>query len=391
MRVAFHFDASAHSGNYATGSLRAFFAALIARVPAPRRHVRIRIGDLLLQFHAPQPSGDTSALARALVTSSRRAWRTIDEDDFAQLISTTDVFVIDAVGLGLHDAQEVDEALAAGNAGYLGALEIDLRSDAHWVIYAQALADRYRVVGSELRLLHTSDELKDDPRTATRDEWKACGLFESVVFEDTGMQQSIFDPYHTREQALLDAELSDLVDRQFAAVANEALLRTRDLDARLSHVLHAAFTATEGARTREQLAQAALSCRRFLERLADCLFPATDKPREGHKLGPGQYRNRLRAYAEDHLQGTEQAVMLVTVADVAERIDALDKCAQRGVHGDQLVHAELQRLLVGLVVLAYDLLTLTPPALSPNPAALEPFTEQMISILGPLFGDSTGD
>lgn len=303
----------------------------------------------------------------------------VETEFFAERVATTNIVVAEALGLILRDAQSVDEELEHRfGPVYLGALEVDVRVGAHWILYEQGLPDRYRIVGRELRLLHTSDQLEADPQESDRKHWEESGLFSSVRFENIGLQKTILDPYDSREHVLRDTELDDLVGSQFTAVANETLLRIRDLDPRLNEALHAAFRAADRAETAEQLAQAALSCRRFVQRLADSLFPATDTDRNGRKLGQAQYRNRLWAYVEDHLDGANRKLVLSSLQDVGNRIDALDTCVQRGVHGDQLTAAELQRILVSLVGVAYDILTLAPPPLRHD---LEPYADHLKSFL----------
>ena len=377
MRVAYHFHADGYVAGGVTTARRELFEAILAAVPAQRRHIRIRLGDLVIHLYAR--GEDLPRLARALATESRRAWRTIEADSFIESTCTTNVVVAEVLGLILHDAQSLDEELEKlFGSVYLGALEVDVRVNAHWGLYEQGLPDRYRIAGTELRLLHTTDQLEADPQEADRQLWEDSRLFSRVCFEDIGVQTTLLDPYNSRDHVLRDAELEVLVGSQFGAVANETLLRIRDLDPRLNEALHAAFDAADRAETSEQLAQAALSCRRFLERLADRLFPPTTTERNGRKLGPAQYRNRLWAYAEDHLEGANLALLLSSLQDVGNRIDALDSCVQRGVHGNELAASELQRILVSMVGTVYDILTLAPPPLSHD---LEPYGDHLRSIL----------
>jgi hypothetical protein len=385
MRIAYHFNADSYVGGEPDGRWRVF-EAVLAAVPTQRRHVRLRLGDLVLHLYAA--GSDLGRLARALATGSRTAWRTIDPETFVELVQTTSVVVAEVLGLTMRDAQILDEELEGRfRSGYIGALEVDVRVDAHWVLYEQSLPDRYRIVGNDLRLLHTSDLLEADPQTADREYWRESGFFSNVDFEDIGVQSTLLDPFNSREHNLRDAELEGLVGSQFAAVANETLLRIRDLDPRLNEALRAAFTAADRADTAEQLAQAALSCRRFVERLADSLFPARDEEQNGRKLGRAEYRNRLWAYVEEHVEGRNRQLVLSSLQDVGHRIDALDACVQRGVHGDELAASELQRILVSLVGVTYDILTLAPPPLSQN---LEPYSAHLRSTLRDILTEDTG-
>lgn len=374
MRAAFHFNAAIYARDSELSWCTPFFETVLAKVPSTRRHVRLHAGDLLIgMYETSRPE-----LAQRVLTDAPRGWRSLDQHEFIDAASSIDIFVLEANGLTLRAAQAIDDGLRDRYAGhYLGALEVDLRADSHWVLYHQSLIAKYRIVGDTLRLLQSSDGLLADPQTGLADAWAKTRLFESVSIEDIGMEGSIFDPYDTREQARRTADVSELLTTQVGAVAEETLLRLHDLDPQIIEILHAAFTAAENAETGEQLAHVALSCRRFTERLADDLYPPTTATPNGRELGPAESRNRLWAYVEDHVGGRAQELVLSSLKDVGNRIDALDGLANKGLHAD-LSAAELQRLLVALVALTYDILTLAPP---PLVADMNRYREPMLSFL----------
>ena len=377
MRVAFHFNADiyAHAGELTW--CRPFFEGVLASVPTTRRHVRIHVGDLVVRLYVRDRQAQ-SEVAQRILLEAPRSWRSLDPQQFTAAPWSMDILVLETIGLTLRDAQAIDDELRSRYGDkYLGALEVDPRAATHWVLYHQSLVAKYRIVGDNLRILQSSDELLADPQTQLAKEWADTHLFQSVSLEDIGMERSIFDPYDTPEQAARTADVAELLTSQVGAVAEETLLRLQELDPRLIEVLHAAFTAAEAAQTGEQLAQAALSCRRFTERLADILFPATTEIRNGRKLGPAESRNRLWAYVEDHIDGRAQEVVLASLADVGSRIDALDSFANKGLHAE-ISAAEMQRLLVALIVLTYDILTLAPP---PLVADMSRYREPMASFV----------
>jgi hypothetical protein len=383
LRAAFHFDAAIYECADELIWRRPFFEAVLDAVPAVRRHVRVHAGDLLFRAYGTDPG----ALALRLLTEAPRSWCSLDRDGFVRAASEVTIYVLEINGLTLRDAQAVVGGLRARyGARYLGGLEVDARADSHWVLYHQTLVPKYRIVGNELRILQSSDGLLADPQTAIRDEWAATRLFDAVDLEDIGMEGSIFDPYDTREQARRTADVAELLTTQVGAVAEETLLRLNDLDPRIVEILHAAFTGAERAETAEQLAQVALSCRRFTERLADALFPPTTTTRNGRRLGPRESRNRLWAYVEDQVGGRAQELVLASLKDVGGRIDALGGVANRGLHAD-LSAAELQRLLIALVALTYDILTLAPP---PLVADKERYREPLLKFLADMSAEDDG-
>jgi hypothetical protein len=111
-----------------------------------------------------------------------------------------------------------------------------------------------------------------------------------------------------------------------------------------------------------------------LEQLAEYLYPQKT-PVGGHQLGPAEYRNRLWAYVEQHASGRDKDVVLSKLTDIGHRIDRLDELAHKGVHSD-LQAVEVQRLLIGLMGLSYDLLTLAPPLAKLPNKAYEPGMEE---------------
>ena len=112
-----------------------------------------------------------------------------------------------------------------------------------------------------------------------------------MAWEDIGLHYTIFDSYQSFEHAARLADLQTYLSEHLARVADEILLRAATLDPRLNDVLHAALSGFERIQTREEIAQVALSCRRFLQGLADALYPPRTEPVEGRSLGPNEYRN----------------------------------------------------------------------------------------------------
>ncbi len=73
-----------------------------------------------------------------------------------------------------------------------------------------------------------------------------------------------------------------------------------DLSPNLFNSLGAAAERLAVAENEEELAQVALSGRRYMEQLADALFPAVDGKRPGRALTSAAYKNRLWAFVEEH-------------------------------------------------------------------------------------------
>jgi hypothetical protein len=85
------------------------------------------------------------------------------------------------------------------------------------------------------------------------------------------------------------------------------------------------------------------------------------------------YRNRLWAYVEEKIAGSQQELILVNLKDLGGRVDRLNNAASKGIHADIEV-GEVDRLLTSLLVVTHDILALTPPTATPN---LEPYRESV--------------
>jgi hypothetical protein len=169
-----------------------------------------------------------------------------------------------------------------------------------------------------------------------------------------------------------------------SSVIDQILLRSAALDPRIAETLHAALDLFEAHRTGEQLAQVALACRRVLERLADALYPPRAETVDGRQVGKTQYQNRLWAYVNQQLTDstTNKNLLQASLADIGNRIDSLENLANKGLHAE-VDAAEVQRLLVGLTALTYDLLMLGPV---PTSTSEEPYRDSIIRMLRMIVG-----
>jgi hypothetical protein len=190
--------------------------------------------------------------------------------------------------------------------------------------------------------------------------WLQSGLFERVDWEDLGPRHTILDEFDTLAAAQRRAKATSLAGELVDEICDEVFERCFDLDPKLVDALHAALESLRFSTTPEELAQAALSCRRFLERFADRVFPPQDASWHGRKVGKAEWKNRLWAYVEQSL-GASSTGTGERLDDLGVRIDLLTEAANRGVHHPEISRAAVHRLVVGLLTLVFDLLILTPP------------------------------
>ena len=116
----------------------------------------------------------------------------------------------------------------------------------------------------------------------------------------------------------------------------------------------------------EDWSNAAHSCRRVLQDLADVVFPPQVKPRtrkvDGKqieiRLGVEHYINRLIAYIEDSSESDRyREIVGSNLRYVGDRLDALFKAAQKGSH-KTVTKEEADRCVVYTYLLVGDILSL---------------------------------
>jgi hypothetical protein len=383
--VALHFDEREFQYPQPSADLIAV-QAVRRVVPEHRRHARLLSGIPGIG-HLPR---DEEALERIFARSLSRdqgTWATFDPGQYEAIVLGSGSYVVLIEGVSAADAQALHASLLP-RRGYRGALQVLPTNPVHLVLYLHALPPRLRLVRDAVRVLHTSFEAPEVAGEDNRDwttyrQLEETQWFQEVDWEDTGVQGTIFDPFDVPSHSSLVGELEQLLATQMASVVDEVLLRSTVLDPRIAETLHAALDLLEAHRTREQLAQVALSCRRLLERLADALYPPRPTPPGARELGQAQYRNRLWAYVDERLARSEtnRKVLQSSLEDIGNRVDRLDTLANKGLHA-QVDAAEVQRLLVGVVVLAYDLLVLSPV---PQKVPEEPYRDSVARVMRELF------
>jgi hypothetical protein len=375
MIVAFHFraDAGVYSSVWVLSIQERIFRCL--NETDRQAHAVIYSGDLLV--HQDLGPDGREAVLQALTGYDPRKWRTIDNEEFADVVFSKRVYVVAVEGLSTRLQDAVDAELRR-SGDYLGAIEIDPANQVHWALYRQRLVPRYRYVNGEIRLFYRKfeeDAGADAKDIGTAADLKRLGF--QVTFEDSGLSHTIFDRYQSFEHSKRGAALEGYLNEHLARIADEVLLRLSASRPQQMESLYAAFRTFALVETIEDIAQVAASCRRFLEGLADLLYPPRDSLVGGRKVSATEYRNRLWAYVEGSLSGAGKNLALAQLEDLGRRIDALDRLVNKGLH-DQISQIEVRRLIVALVVLAYDLLSLTPPPLE---AAIEPHAEAFNEIV----------
>jgi hypothetical protein len=376
MKVCFCFDEDWRDGDAWAwpANQQSLVEAFMYNVPRHRRHAKFSFGSLFLHRLA-EALGSSDSAVEQILGDKWVVWSTFAGPELSRYMRNMNIggMVVDSIMPA--DVRSMHVALQECD-GYLGAIQILFTIPVHWLVFEHRMPRKFRIIDNELRIFYSGfeAEVSDERDFVGFERWRSTGLFSSMKWEDTGLQETIFDPYATLEDGIRAAELEELLSGQFAFALHEVLMRSSDLDPNLTLRLHAAIKAFEGHDTAEQLAHVALSCRRYVELLADCLYPPREEKVNGRDVGASQYRNRLWAYVAENIESrASRDLILVNLRDLGARIDALDANANRGLHSNSNA-SEINRVLISLLVVSHDLLILAP---LPDKISYRPYEDEV--------------
>ncbi|WP_157876801.1 hypothetical protein [Streptomyces graminilatus] len=335
--------------------------AYMETVPHHRRHARFSAGTLPLRQLA-QELGNIEQVADSVLGEHWAVWSTFLGPDLSECVASFDIAGVGVESMSPSDVRAMHVRLR-GEEWYLGAVQVRPEIPSHWAVFLKGIPSKFRIFEEKLYLFHSGyeSEFEDTRDYVDFQSWEDSGIFSSICWEDLGVRETIFDPYENMEYFRRIGEADELLHGQFSSALGETLMRCSDLDPNLTQRLHAAIKAFEGHETGEGLAHVALSCRRFTERLADCLYPPRDEKVNGRKVGQAEYRNRLWAYVADSItSATTRTLLIANVEDLGNRIDRLDNLSNKGLHSD-VSSSDVNRLLLSLLVVTHDLMSLRPP------------------------------
>lgn len=267
------------------------------------RHMRVSIGDVLT-YPRVSASNDRSLLH--LLTLCQGLYRTTNFDNLLQdrLDDTHGKATVycwmfqnmtSEIGLQLHLS-------LLSNPFYLGAMDTIFADEDHLDLFRNSLIEAYRLNGTSCSIFYVMGD-NDEPVSWIKETFTENGF--SVYYEDTGARRTIFDNFdkvdHFRRIEDFKQTFANLSGLN-ADIVSDITLNLEELHPDLFNSLASAARTIERAETEEDYAQAALSGRRFLEKIANYLFPPRDTPWKGREVGADKYKNRLIAHIEITLQ-----------------------------------------------------------------------------------------
>lgn len=315
------------------------------------RHMRVSIGDILTYGAAADSETPTVQflvqLCRAVYKPNRFDRLLRNRLDATHGVATVYCWLFQnmtaLVGSALHKKLTSDPA-------YLGAMDVDFSEPLHLRFFRNSLCEEYRLHGQRCSVFYEMS-CNEDPDLAVREIFERHGF--QVEYEDSGARRTIFDNYdslaHFRrveDFRRVFAEFDGLDEDR----ASDLILSLEELHPKLFDAFAAAARALERAETEEDLAQAALSGRRLLEKTADYLFPPQRELWNGRRVGPAEYKNRLWAHLERtlaHINSAEPE----TLTRLGNEADRLVKLFNSGLHAAptrQNIEASFRDLVVWL-------------------------------------------
>lgn len=333
------------SGNYWHAIRRAVFAPGI--VQRSGRHMKLSVGDVLVGIERGQ---DPEKLFNALFNNSE--FRLFYEDRLQEGFPTIFGMVFENMPREL--AAELHDALRA-HKGYVGALSVHLDYGPHLALYRNRLPPEYRIEGTRLRGFYSMGNL-DGRDDGDLKQMRRYG-YRDIGWEDTGASRTILDDYDTLRHFERVAAFRSLLAEALPGGedgAHQLVMLLEDVNPRLFNALGAAAERLRDADTEEEIAQVALSGRRYLEQLADTLFPAIKAKRGKRVLDQAAYRNRLWAFIEDRTVGDK-----TTLLTLGREVDRVVSEMNAGLHADR-PKAQIAKALVDASTLTANLFALNP-------------------------------
>jgi 8-oxo-dGTP pyrophosphatase MutT (NUDIX family) len=287
------------------------------------RHMRVSVGDILTCSAA---AGSKTPTHSHLISLCRKVYvpKKLDLLIRDRLEATHGKATV-YCWLFQNMTGEIAEALHAKLAldpAYLGAMDVDFSDPLHLQFFRNSLCEDFRLRGIQCSIFYSMGE-NEGPDVVIREIFEQCGF--EVNYEDTGARRTIFDNYDTIDH-FRRVEDFKRVFSGFEGLssdqASDITLTLEELHPKLFDAFASAARTLERAETEEDLAQAALSGRRLLEKTADYLFAPRDDEWKRRAVGRDKYKNRLWAYIEQAMTdaGLDDPTLLHTLGKEVDRL-----------------------------------------------------------------------
>ncbi|MEL7662083.1 hypothetical protein [Acetobacterium wieringae] len=314
------------------------------------RHLKIGMGDLLFYSNNRNLS-EMKQLAEN--TFFHYATERLNIDKINQCITNSTVFSWVIQNATEKIAGLLHESLLQFPS-YLGIHSVNFSYTPHLVFYRNYIGEKYRVIGNSIKIFCPMGELEE----YDVDDYRYLNEFgfTDISLEDSGAKHTIFDDYDTPEHF---QQVDNFVSQTASCFPHgeedvyELVMLLTDINPHLFNVLGSAVNAIKRIKHEEDVAQAALSGRRYLEQLADVLFEPSEKKHKDRKVRKADYKNRIWAFIDDSIADPAEVLVL------GKQVDQLIDTFNAGVHGN-LSGEQIIKAFADVAKLSLSLLTLQP-------------------------------
>ena len=314
------------------------------------RHLKISRGDVLI-FSYSKTVSDYRSLAEK--TYFAGTWSTVQAKRLRATYNEETVCAWVIHNATKNIAEQLDLSLSADDA-YLGLLEVDFSMPQHLVFFRNSMPFYCRMKGGKCTRFYSMGN-EDEKDEYEGEELLNIG-FTNIDWEDRGAHGTIFDDFDTLEHFRQRRQ----VEKVFASMlpggedeASELVMMFEDLNPKLFNVLGSAVRALTVAKNEEDYAHVGISGRRYIEQLADALFPASSVSFRGRDVSASKFKNRIWAYMDNSLSlesGVRANSLRVLGGEVDRLIDAVNALVHGAPESDfaRRTFADLAKLTIAL-------------------------------------------
>lgn len=345
------------------------------------RHMKVKHGDVLVYSHG-QTHEDFERIAEATYFGTN--WSLIKEDLIRASYMQDTIWAWIIQNVTHQIAEDLDAALST-ESSYLGLHAVDYSHPPHLALYRNAMPQYCRIIGTTCMRQYSMGN-KDEIDEFETEDLLTLG-FTKVDWEDRGAHGTIFDDYDTLEHFRQVRDVQAVFAHGLPEgdyKAEELVMLLEDLNPRLFNTLGAAVRAVSRAQNEEDIAHVGISGRRYIEQLADVLFPPRAELHNGRNVKKEKFRNRIWAFIDQ---------------EVPTSIDnRVEEVRRRGLEVDRLID-EVNSILHGTpdktraLKILFDLAKLSIDLLQLNPIATrkpyDAFNDNILKFLQDSFDDKT--
>lgn len=246
---------------------------------------------------------------------------------------------------------------------YLGSMDIDLNNKLHARFFEYSLIPNFRIFNKQCSIFYSMNEFEEiggeEAFYSEKEIFIKNGF--NVIFEDIGANGTIFDKYYANYEHLSRIQnfkdtflnLPNITDD----ILNNIIVSLEELHPKLFNSFSAMARTFNRIETEEDIAQCSLSGRRFLEQLANYIFPPRNEDYNKRKVGKAEYKNRIWAYINDTVKNNSLNDELTP--RIGKQLDNVIDKFNRGLHGE-LSKSELSNTIEILLNFIIELVNISP-------------------------------